>query len=173
MDEGTVFWDTRPSPRLPTIEIRVADVSPDIDDSMTVVGLIRGLVVTALTAVARGDIGPPVPSEVLRAAYWRAARDGLAGHGLDIERAELVPAADLARRLLDHVRPALAEIGDLPRVSEGLDRLIGRGSGASRQRRVFARRASLADVVDDLIRTTAVHGGPAPAVPAPELDGVA
>ncbi|WP_285776317.1 glutamate--cysteine ligase [Microtetraspora sp. NBRC 13810] len=154
MDRGTVFWDVRPSPRLPTIEIRVADVPPDLTDSMTVVGLVRGLVVTALTAIARGDLGPPIPGEVLRAAYWRAARDGLRGEGLDLHHATLVPAELLVRRLLDHVRPALAEIGDLPLVAEGIDRLLTRGSGAARQRRAYARRASLPDVVDDLIKAT-------------------
>ncbi|GAA5053801.1 glutamate--cysteine ligase [Thermocatellispora tengchongensis] len=155
MDPGTVFWDARPSPRLPTIEVRVADVPSHVDDSMTIVGLIRGLVVTALTAVARGDLGSPYPAEVLRAAYWRAARDGLHGEALDIERAALVPASVLARRLLDHVRPSLAEIGDLPLIEDGMARMLGRGSGAVRQRKSYARRSSLPDVVDDLIEATA------------------
>ncbi|MDF5754048.1 glutamate--cysteine ligase [Spongiactinospora sp. TRM90649] len=154
MDERTVFWDVRPSPRLPTVEIRVADVPLAPCDSTTIIGLVRGLVVTALTAVARGDPGPPIAGQLLRAAYWRAARDGLRGHGLDVRTGVLTPSAVLARRLFDHVRPALAEIGDLPMLSEGMADLLARGTGETRQRRAFARRASLSDVVDDLITAT-------------------
>ncbi|GAA3705251.1 glutamate--cysteine ligase [Nonomuraea antimicrobica] len=154
LDAKTVYWDSRPSPLLPTVEIRVADVPLDVADSLTLIGLIRALVVTALGAVARGDRGLPVPSEVLRAAYWRAARDGLRGDSLDMRHGTLVPAAVLAGRLLEHVRPALAEAGDLTYVQEGLDRLLRQGSGAMRQRRAYARGHDLAEVVDDLIEAT-------------------
>lgn len=154
MDPKTVFWDARPSPKLPTVEVRVADVPLDVNDSLTIIGLIRALVVTALADVARGDRGLPVPSEVLRAAYWRAARDGLHGDSLDIRAGTLVPAPVLAHRLLDHVRPAVTEAGDLDFVAEGLDRLLARGSGATRQRRVHARDQNLHHVVDDLIEAT-------------------
>ncbi|WP_240196860.1 carboxylate-amine ligase [Nonomuraea lactucae] len=154
MDPKTVFWDARPSPRLPTVEVRVADVPLDVSDSLTIIGLIRALVVTALADVARGDRGLPISTEVLRAAYWRAARDGLAGDSLDVREGTLVPAPVMARRLLDHVRQAMAEAGDLAFVEEGLDRLLRTGSGAMRQRQVHARRGDLAGVVDDLIEAT-------------------
>ncbi|MEU0567209.1 glutamate--cysteine ligase [Nonomuraea sp. NPDC005983] len=154
MDPKTVFWDTRPSPTLPTVEVRVADVPLDVSDSLTIIGLIRGLVVTALADVARGDRGQPYPSEVLRAAYWRAARDGLLGDGLDVREGTLVPAPVMARRLLAHVRQALDDSGDLAFVEEGMDRLLRRGSGAVRQRQAHARTGHLAAVVDDLIEAT-------------------
>ncbi|GGP11553.1 glutamate--cysteine ligase [Nonomuraea glycinis] len=154
MDPKTVFWDTRPSPKLPTVEVRVADVPLDVNDSLTIVGLVRGLIVTALADVARGDRGLPFPSEVLRAAYWRAARDGLTGDSLDVRHGALVPAPVLAHRLLAHVRPALEQSGDLTFVEEGLDRLLRQGSGAARQRRVLAGSGHLAAVVDDLIEAT-------------------
>jgi carboxylate-amine ligase len=154
LDPKTVYWDTRPSPSLPTVEIRAADVPLDVSDSLVLIGLVRALVVTALDAVRRGDRGLPVSSEVLRAAYWRAARDGLLGDGLDMRHGTLVPAPVLAGRLLEHVRPALAEAGDLDFVQEGLDRLLRKGSGAMRQRRVHARGHDLTDVVDDLIEAT-------------------
>ncbi|HEX4813258.1 MAG TPA: glutamate--cysteine ligase [Nonomuraea sp.] len=154
MDPKTVYWDARPSPTLPTVEVRVADVPLDVRDSLTLIGLVRGLVVTALEAVKEGDRGLPVPSEVVRAAYWRAARDGLLGDSLDMWHGTLVPAPVLAGRLLEHVRPALAAAGDLAYVTHGLDRLLRRGSGAMRQRRVHSRDNDLAEVVDDLIEAT-------------------
>ncbi|MFI6294284.1 glutamate--cysteine ligase [Nonomuraea sp. NPDC050790] len=154
MDAKTLYWDARPSSTLPTVEVRVADVPLDINDSLTIIGLIRGLVVTALGDVARGDRGLPIGTEVMRAAYWRAARDGLDGDCFDLRAGELAPAPVMARRLLGHVRQAVGDAGDLPFVEEGLDRLIRRGSGAIRQRSVHRRDHDLADVVDDLIVAT-------------------
>ncbi|WP_406673346.1 hypothetical protein WBK31_26360 [Nonomuraea sp. N2-4H] len=60
----------------------------------------------------------------------------------------------MAGRLIEHVRAALAEAGDLKFVQEGLDRLLRTGSGAMRQRRAYERGNDLQEVVDDLIEAT-------------------
>jgi carboxylate-amine ligase len=92
---------------------------------------------------------------MLRLAYWRAARDGLNGHGIDVHTGRLVPAAELAKRLLGAARPMLADYGELERVTRWLWELFEGGDGASRQRRAAARRGRLTDVVDHLIGQTA------------------
>ncbi|MCW2650447.1 MAG: carboxylate-amine ligase, YbdK family [Mycobacterium sp.] len=76
LDAGMPFWDIRPNPRLPTIEIRAMDVPADVDDTLALAVLIRALVSTAAARVLSGDPGPRRCGEVLRAAHWRAARDG-------------------------------------------------------------------------------------------------
>jgi carboxylate-amine ligase len=40
--------------------------------------------------------------------------------------------------LLDHISPALAELGDAERVTAGVHRLLDLGTGADRQRRAVA-----------------------------------
>lgn len=155
VDRGTIFWDIRPSEHQPTLEIRVADVPIAAEESALLAGLVRGLVVVAQAAVDAGDPGPVVPAELLRLAYWRAARDGLGGHGVDVRTGRLVPAARLARQLLDAAGPALRATGDLGWAAARLRKLIAAGDGASRQRRAAARRGMLADVVDLLVADTA------------------
>jgi carboxylate-amine ligase len=120
-----------------------------------VAALVRGLVAALLPAVDRGDPGPVVPDELMRPAYWRAARDGLGGHGIDVRTGQVVPASELAQRLLLAARPALEEHGDLDRVSGWLSGLVEGGDGATRQRRAASRRGRLTDVVDHLITQTA------------------
>ncbi|MFB7664348.1 glutamate--cysteine ligase [Kitasatospora sp. NPDC056138] len=154
LDQRAVYWDIRLSTRYPTLEIRVADMPVTAEESALLAGLVRALAVTALTAVEHGDPGPPVSAEQLRAACWRAARDGLSGSGIDPRSGRLVPAGQTVDSLLDHVRPALEELGDLPAVTEGLRRLAAAGTGAERQRAVHARRRSLTDVVDFLAAQT-------------------
>lgn len=161
VDNATIFWDIRPSARFPTIEVRAADVPMTAERSALLAMLIRALVATAAARVERGDPGPTLLPEILRLAYWRAARDGLSGHGVDVLTGQLVPAAELAERLLCAARPMLADYGELERVTNGLRRLIADGDDASRQRRAAARRGCLTDVVDDLICQTAAEEGTA------------
>jgi carboxylate-amine ligase len=66
-------------------------------------------------------------------------------------------AALVVGRLLDHIRPALSLFGDLERVEAGIGRLLADGSGASRQRRTYARTGQLVDVVAEAVRLSAGH----------------
>ncbi len=160
VDVGTIFWDIRPSARLPTLEVRGCDVPGTAWESTLLAAVVRALVTVALARVRRGDPGPRLSGELLRVAYWRAARDGLDGHGIDPVSGDLVPAAELAETLLRHIRPALAQTGDLNTVIGGLARLAAMGTGAARQRAVYARRGRAADVVDHLIGVMADRAGP-------------
>lgn len=155
VDPGTIFWDVRPSTRLPTLEVRVTDVPCTPADSALLAMLVRALVATAVAAIERGDPGREVSSELLRAAYWRAARDGMDGHGADPMTGELHPAADRVAALLDHVGGTLEAAGDLPAVTSAVSGLLAGGTGAARQRAAFERGKSMADVVDFLGGLTA------------------
>jgi carboxylate-amine ligase len=154
VDAGTIFWDVRPSARLPTLEVRVADVPVTAEESAVYAALVRALVVTLDAAVAAGDPGPQPAPELLRAAYWRAARDGLAGYGVNPHTGALIAVEDLVSQLVDTVRPTLRAYGELNLVTAGLDRLVTEGTGAVRQRRAAQAGGRLADVVDDLIART-------------------
>jgi glutamate---cysteine ligase / carboxylate-amine ligase len=154
LDAHTPFWDIRPNPRLPTLEIRSMSVAADVDDAVAMAVLIRALVSTAEAKVAAGEPGPRPPSELLRAAYWRAARDGWSGCGVDALTGRVVPIPVQATRLVDHIGPALDEHGDVDVVRAFLGRLAARGTGAERQRASAARHGVLTRVVDDLITET-------------------
>ncbi|MER6949285.1 glutamate--cysteine ligase [Nonomuraea sp. NPDC000554] len=154
VDPGTIFWDVRPSSRLPTLEIRVTDVPATAEESALLAAVVRALVVTALGRVAAGDPGPRLSAELLRAAYWRAARDGLDGHGISPVTGELLTAGDLLDALVRHSRPALEETGDLEMVTDRLAWLRATGTGAARQRAALAKQGRPADVVDYLMEQT-------------------
>ena len=89
MDEQMVYWDVRPSSHLPTVEVRVSDIPLTIDETVLLATLVRALVMTY-----DGSPGPKLEPEVLRAAYWLAARDGLEGNGLDVLHAEPLPMSN-------------------------------------------------------------------------------
>ncbi|MEU5724019.1 glutamate--cysteine ligase [Micromonospora sp. NPDC047738] len=154
LDEGMLYWYARLSAKYPTVELRIGDVCPSVDDAVLVAALVRALVATALAAVAEGRPAIRTDHHLLVAAHWRAAHDGLEGDGVDLTDGELRPAWELLDRLVDRVRPELARHGDLDQVTELLGGLRRHGSGAARQRAVFARTGQLVDVVADVARQT-------------------
>ncbi|OON72748.1 hypothetical protein B1H18_28805 [Streptomyces tsukubensis] len=156
-DAGQVFWDVRPGTRYRTVEFRIADACTTVDEAVLQAGLCRALVHRCLLEIARGDAAPDAPAELLHAATWRAARYGLTGRLIDPVDAELVPAAVLVNRLLDHVRGPLMESGDWPEITGLAQAALRWGNSADRQRRAYTDSGGLAAVVKQLItETTAV-----------------
>jgi glutamate---cysteine ligase / carboxylate-amine ligase len=147
LDEQMVYWDIRPSSHLETVEVRVSDVPATVDETVLLAVLIRGLVMTALAAIGRGDPAPVVEPEVLRAASWLAARDGLSGHGVDVVQARSVRVPELLDLLVAHVGPALDEVNERKFVEETLQKVLREGNGAIRQRRALRRGEDVAEVV--------------------------
>lgn len=155
LDEGMLYWYARLSAHYPTVEVRIGDVCPSLDDTILLAALVRGLVGTAMAAVAKGVPAPEVTHHVLVAAHWRAAHDGLEGQAVDLTDAPtLRPGWHLLRRLVDLIRPELERHGDVALVNSLLSRLRARGTGAARQRSVYAASGDLHDVVDFLAEQT-------------------
>ena len=153
-DAGMIYFDARLSAHYPTVEIRVADACPSVDDAVLLAALGRALVVTA----ARADTGevPHSPQVLARAATWRAARSGLDGCLIHPDTLRPVPAAEVVQALLDHTRSALEEHDDWSTAAEQTKALLAHGPSARRQRDAHATGMPLSDVVANLAaRTTA------------------
>lgn len=134
IDPSQTFWLVRPSPTVPTVEFRVADVAIDVDGALLQAALCRALVRTALGDLDRGRPAPKLDEQVSAAAVWSAARYGVDGPAVHPFTARRVPAGALVAELVDTVRPALRETGDLTTVEVLLRRLRASGTGARRQR---------------------------------------
>ncbi|MFV2100136.1 hypothetical protein [Micromonospora sp. LOL_024] len=91
---------------------------------------------------------------MLVGAHWRAAHDGLEGSAVDLTNGELRPAWDLLHQFVGRLGPALERHGDLAEVTALLEGLRRHGTGAARQRSVYARTGRLEDVVVDVARQT-------------------
>jgi carboxylate-amine ligase len=160
-DAGMIYFDARLSARYPTIEIRVADACPSVDDAVLIAALARALVVTAARTDTtpgdhqRGASLPESPQVLLRAATWRAARSGLDGLLIDPWTIRAIPAADLVQALLLHVRSVLEERSEWDMVAQLSEALLARGPSARRQRTVLEQGRSLADLVAGLVAETA------------------
>jgi len=152
-DPGMIYFDVRPSAHLPTLELRISDSCPRLEDVILLAGLFRALVIRETGAEYQGRPPAPVRPGLLQAATWRAARSGLEGDLVDPVTATAVPAGRLIGQLLAGLRPALESAGDWELVA-GLTRsALARGSSAARQRAARAG-GGLRDVVDSLVAET-------------------
>ncbi len=153
-DAGMMYFDVRLSHRYPTVEIRVADACPRVDDAVLLAGLARALVTTAARETIALGPGDDARVELLRSATWRAARSGLGGELVDPLAWTARPAREVLQTLLTHLTPALEDAGDHALVDDLLADIVRDGTSAQRQRAVFAR-GSADDVVDSLLAETA------------------
>ncbi|MCT9094083.1 glutamate--cysteine ligase [Streptomyces sp. ASQP_92] len=154
LDRGGLYWDIRPSHHVPTLEFRMADATATPGETVLLAGLIRAMTQTALQAItAREPAFQPRP-EMLRAACWRAARDGLTGEGIDLHTGRLSPAIDQVEQLLAVLQPALHDHGDTDLIHTLWTGQRTHGNGADRQRAAHRKRGTVTDIVDHLTQPT-------------------
>ncbi len=151
LDDGMLYFDARLSQRYPTVEVRIADVCLDAGDAALQAALVRAL---ADTAVRTPRDEHPVRAELLRTAAWRAARSGLSGDLVSPLTWRPAPAMDVVDQLVDHVRDALVENGDLEAVERQLAHVRRRGNGAVEQMGWRARGDDDAAVVRRAVERT-------------------
>jgi carboxylate-amine ligase len=170
MDQRSIYFLARLSPRYPTVEIRISDVCSDIDTALLCAALARALVMTCLTETETSAPLPATDRETVRTELIAAARDSLAGVGLDPFTGEPAVQRHMLDRLLTYVHSALTATGDDRAVERLLTLLDFRGTGADRQRRHWACANSPAEFVEALAETTITEPAdlPASARGAPE-----
>jgi carboxylate-amine ligase len=147
LDEGMIYFDARLSRLYPTVEVRVMDVTPRVEDAVLLATLCRALVDTAAADWSRGEPPPAISRGLIRAATWRAARFGLIGELVHPLTSTLLPARDVVGAFLEKLDDALDRDHEKATVHDAVRRLFAGGTGAQRQREVFARRADIRDVV--------------------------
>jgi glutamate---cysteine ligase / carboxylate-amine ligase len=152
-DPGMIYFDVRPSAHLATLELRVCDSCPLIEDVVLLAGLYRALVIRETEAAITNRPPLRVRPELLEAATWRAAQSGLQGDLVDPVAGTPVPAQRLIGQLVSELRPALEWAGDWELVTELTASALARGTSAERQRAAHAS-GGLGNVVDALATET-------------------
>ena len=147
-----LYWDVRPSAKYPTLEYRVADVCTSVDDAVLHAAIVSSLTRVLASRAIAGDPVPEVRPELLRAARWRAARDGMSGQLLDPVRRKLVDARMALSLLLAELRDDLEDRAEWNEVSGLAERALDRGTSAVRQRHQMLRTGDLLEVAALVVR---------------------
>jgi glutamate---cysteine ligase / carboxylate-amine ligase len=145
---GRIYWDLRAHHRYPTLEFRVADVTPRLDDGVLLATLARAVVAAAAEGVL---VEPGLPEALavplLSENAWVAARDGVEASPVDYltgpPRAR--PLREVVLELCERLEPVAARLGDAEALARG-PALLERGEAAGRIRQCWSGSA------DDLPR---------------------
>jgi carboxylate-amine ligase len=147
---GEIRWDIRPSPRLGTIEVRVCDGIPTLEEVGALTALIHCLVDDLDRRLDDGETLPTMPPWHVQENKWRAARYGVDAEViLDAAGRERLVTDDLAD-LVDRLTPTARRLGCEAELAD-VDAIVRRGASYQRQRAVAeASGGDLHAVVDSL-----------------------
>lgn len=155
-----VWWNIRPSARHPTLELRIADACPRLDDVLCIAALFRAMLSHALHAPRPGWVDEPMTRVITLENRWRAKRHGMRGLFIDPSTRRAVPFARWLDDLLQQLRPYTAEDDESALLHAR--KLAREGGSAEAQLRCYrlARETgrshgeALVEVVDELMAQT-------------------
>lgn len=148
-----VWWDIRPHPNFGTVELRICDGLPTLDEITVVAAMSQSLVESFDRQLDKGYKLPQPKMWLVRENKWRAARYGLdAEIVVDDLGNTMQPVREAILELADDLAPVARKIGceeELGRVEQLLDI----GASYQRQRAVAAANdGDMRSVVDSLLR---------------------
>ena len=152
-DYTFLWWDLRPHPKLGTVEVRICDAVTRLETLDGIVALVVSLVASLSARYRTGERLTPQPYTLVDENKWRAARYGLGGDLIDLERDEERAAREAVAALVEHAAPAARRLGCAVQLEE-IPRLCERGTGADEQRAVHAAGGSLLAVAQWLAEQT-------------------
>lgn len=128
--EGDFWWAIRPSRRFPTVELRICDACPELEDALCLAALFRHLVEQNLRP--RHD---PTPLNrewrwVTQENYWRAMRHGRFGEFIGLHEQQPVTAMGWLSQLQE--RFAIDTV-DSERAYRHAQHILEQGTSADRQ----------------------------------------
>ena len=168
-DATKMWWDLRPSARFPTLEMRITDVCPFVDDGLCIAAMFRCLCryLTRTRHVgksrqARRACTLRTPLVLINENRWRAQRYGIDRGLIDLQDGRIAPFGEMLDDLLETISDDAAYFDCVDEVAHART-ILGRGTSADRQIAKFEQlieqgqpnSAALIGVVDLLIAETA------------------
>ncbi|HKQ60840.1 MAG TPA: carboxylate-amine ligase [Candidatus Polarisedimenticolaceae bacterium] len=148
-----IWWDMRPSPKYPTLELRFADIGTRVDEAVCLAALMLGLV-TKLIKLRHANLSwRHYHRSLISESKWRAVRYGVDGNLIDFGKRAEVPLRRLVPEMLQWIDDVVDELG-IRRDVEYANTILREGTSADRQLKVYGRTGNLEAVVDHLIAET-------------------
>jgi carboxylate-amine ligase len=152
-DYTYLWYDVRPHPNFGTVEVRVMDSQTRVEHTVALAALVQAMVKELAEHYEANKRLSRYPYEMLDENKWLAARHGLDAQLVDLPKRSRVLATDLARRLMDRLRPHAEELDSTAELDQ-LEDLLDNGNGASRQVVVYEANHDLREVVGEIVAAT-------------------
>ena len=106
-----LWWSIRPHLAYPTIEIRICDGQPRVEEAQSLAAFAYGLTARIARAVDEGEPLPDHPQRMIEENTWRAIRNGLSGELIDLDSLRVRPARAALEELAEWMLPVADELG--------------------------------------------------------------
>jgi glutamate---cysteine ligase / carboxylate-amine ligase len=154
IDEHTqIWWSVRPHLAFPTIEVRICDGQPDLEEARSLAAFMHVLTVRIARAIDEGEPLPSYPHRLIEENMWRAIRHGLSGEMIDLSTGRVRSTRAAVEELIEWSLPVAEETGAAPflRVPEA--------NAAERQIARHAEGATLEEIYAEQVRLTREQTG--------------
>ncbi len=146
-----VWWDIRPHPGFGTVELRICDGMPTLQEVGAVAALAQCLVDQLNTQLDRGYQLPRPHTWIQRENKWRAARHGLSAELIVDEHGATRPLREAIAELVHDLGPLAERLGCAAELDDVLG-ILESGASYERQRKVAADNGGdVRAVVDSLL----------------------
>jgi carboxylate-amine ligase len=141
-----IWWDVRPHNNFGTVEVRMCDLPPSLDDVLALTALVQCLVHSISREIDSGTYQHDCHPMMVRQNKWRACRHGMAAELVEPYSHAAMPARKVVRGLVERLREVAVELrceAYLGRVLE----MTKRPTGADRQLAIFKKTGDATDIV--------------------------
>ena len=149
-----MWWDLRPSPKYPTIELRICDVCTSPDDALAVAAVYASLIRKLLRQDSENGLPPELPSEIIAENRWLAARYGVLAFLGDTALGGRIDINDCLAALVEDLTEDAKALGCETELRHSLT-IIKEGTGADLQIDHFRLRRLEGDSVPEALRSVA------------------
>ena len=163
-DGSELWWDIRPSHKYPTVELRICDVCPRIEDALCIAALYACLIRMLLRHHREGTLPPEPPTEIIVENKWLAQRYGMLAFLGDTRRGGRVDIAVGVEALVEELTSDARALGCEAELRHSLT-IVRDGASADEQLDLYrlrrlegaTEREALRAVVDLVVAQTATN----------------
>jgi len=135
-DATKIWWDVRPSARYPTLEMRITDLCPRLEDTVCLAAIYTCVLRMLYRLRRNNQRWRRYPAMLINENRWRAQRYGFDEGLVDFGLGRVVPYADLLEELLAYIAED-AEALDCQAEVEHARTILARGTSAHRQLDIY------------------------------------
>ena len=147
-----IWWDVRPAHAYPTLELRICDICPRMEDAISITALYASLLRWLMRQDEAGALPPEPLTEIIAENRWVAHRYGtLSFFGDLVNESGRVDIDDYMHELVEKLTPDARALECEMELRHTLT-IIREGSGADRQADLYRLRRLEGDTEEEALR---------------------
>lgn len=155
-DTTKIWWDLRPSHRFPTLETRICDVCPRLEDALSIAAMVQGLTRFLMRLRLKNQRWRTYDRFLIQENRWRAQRYGTGDGLIDFGRRAIGEMEALVADIQDLIEEDAAALGAVAEI-ERLGEMARAGTSADRQRAVHAEAIAAGQSRQDALKAVVAH----------------